>query len=882
MTDAPQRLSAALEGRYRIERELGQGGMATVYLAQDLKHDRKVAIKVLKPELAAVLGADRFVVEIKTTASLSHPHLLPLFDSGSADGFLYYVMPFVQGETIREKLNRETQLGVDEAVRIAREVADALDYAHRHGVIHRDIKPENVLLHDGRAMVMDFGIALAVSAAAGGRMTETGLSLGTPYYMSPEQATAEKEISARSDVYSLACVLYEMLAGSPPHVGASAQQIIMKIVTEEAEPVTKLRKSVPANVAAAVAQALEKLPADRFESAKAFAEALANRHFTTTASGVGPAATAGPSTWQSWVRDPRSWVALAAIAALGSISLLRTASADDAEQPRTLRFSIEVPDDSTILGIRPFAAGWGRAPVVSDDGRLIAFGAQKSTGNVIYVRRLDSFELFEIPGEGRLPVFSPDNTSIAFFRGAELWRVDLAEPVPTRVGRLPEAIWDVEAAAWHPDGRILIAASRGLWSVPAGGGEPRLLVAADSSGLERFDGVNVLRDGRILVTITAEAEQRTEVVTPDGARRIRIVPGFEWVQVVDDVMFYEQGGQARATLFDVRRLEPVGDAVALTDQPAARLGRSIAWVDGSGRRDVEPVWVSRDGAMTSLGLAPGPYLWTRISPDGNRVALVIGGTQVEGVFTIQLRSQTRSRVAGFTEPVWSADGRHVFTSRGNRPLGGLIMHIADGSLAPDTLLALDRGDAWATATSPDGRWLAYYGATLGSGEGSDPTDPNDLFFLDLGDRQSRRIRIGGGQKGARFSPDGQWVAYQSTEDGDEDVYVRPWPALEGKYQISTDGGTEPVWAPDGRTLYYRRGAEVVEVPITVQGGAIQRAAPTVLFTGNFFSVPTGDQSWDIDAGGRFLMLRPVPGARLDLNVTLNWIDEVRARLERAR
>jgi hypothetical protein len=210
------------------------------------------------------------------------------------------------------------------------------------------------------------------------------------------------------------------------------------------------------------------------------------------------------------------------------------------------------------------------------------------------------------------------------------------------------------------------------------------------------------------------------------------------------------------------------------------------------------------------------------------------------------------------------------------------MHIADGSLAPDTLLALDRGDAWATATSPDGRWLAYYGATLGSGEGSDPTDPNDLFFLDLGDRQSRRIRIGGGQKGARFSPDGQWVAYQSTEDGDEDVYVRPWPALEGKYQISTDGGTEPVWAPDGRTLYYRRGAEVVEVPITVQGGAIQRAAPTVLFTGNFFSVPTGDQSWDIDAGGRFLMLRPVPGARLDLNVTLNWIDEVRARLERAR
>ncbi|HXI22131.1 MAG TPA: serine/threonine-protein kinase, partial [Gemmatimonadales bacterium] len=255
----PERLSQALADRYRIERQLGQGGMATVYLAEDLKHDRRVAIKVLKPELAAVLGAERFVVEIKTTAALQHPHILPLFDSGAADGFLYYVMPYVEGETLRDKLNREKQLGVDEAVRITSEVADALDYAHRHGVIHRDIKPENILLHDGRPMVADFGIALAVSAAAGGRMTETGLSLGTPHYMSPEQATADKDISNRSDIYSLGSVLYEMLTGEPPHMGTSAQQIIMKIIAETAKPVTALRKSVPPNVAAAVARALEKL-----------------------------------------------------------------------------------------------------------------------------------------------------------------------------------------------------------------------------------------------------------------------------------------------------------------------------------------------------------------------------------------------------------------------------------------------------------------------------------------------------------------------------------------------------------------------------------------------------------------------------------------------
>ncbi len=206
MSDPVTRLNTALEGRYVIERELGKGGMATVYLADDVKHGRKVALKVLKPELAAVLGAERIEQEIKTTANLQHPHILPLFDSGEADSFLYYVMPFIDGETLREKLNRETQLGIEEAVKITTEVADALDYAHRQSVIHRDIKPENILLHDGRPMVADFGIALAVSAAAGGRMTETGLSLGTPHYMSPEQATAEKDLTNRSDIYSLGSV----------------------------------------------------------------------------------------------------------------------------------------------------------------------------------------------------------------------------------------------------------------------------------------------------------------------------------------------------------------------------------------------------------------------------------------------------------------------------------------------------------------------------------------------------------------------------------------------------------------------------------------------------------------------------------------------------
>ena len=276
MSDPVARLNTALQGRYAIERDLAHGGMATVYLAKDLRHERKVALKVLKPELAAIVGAERFLAEIKTTANLHHPHIVPLFDSGQADGFLFYVMPLVEGESLRERLVREKQLPIGDALEITTAVASALDYAHRHDVIHRDIKPENILLHDGHAMVADFGIALAVSAAGGSRLTQTGMSLGTPKYMSPEQAIGEGDVDARSDMYSLACVTYEMLAGEPPHVGRTAQAIVAKVITEEATRLTALRDTVPPHVDATVHKALQKLPADRFASVADFAEALAN------------------------------------------------------------------------------------------------------------------------------------------------------------------------------------------------------------------------------------------------------------------------------------------------------------------------------------------------------------------------------------------------------------------------------------------------------------------------------------------------------------------------------------------------------------------------------------------------------------------------------
>jgi serine/threonine protein kinase/Flp pilus assembly protein TadD len=279
--DAQTALGKALEGRYNIRRELGRGGMATVYLAEDLRHGRDVAVKVLHPELASALGADRFLREIRLAARLNHPRILPLFDSGEAGQFLYYVMPYIEGESLRDRLNRDRQLTLDEALEIGRGVASALDYAHRHKIVHRDIKPENIMLNEGEAMVMDFGIAKALTAAGADTLTQIGMVVGTPAYVSPEQAAGELEIDGRSDQYSLGCVVYEMLSGERPFTGPTAQAVLQKRFSEPVPSLSKVIDGVPEELETALQRALAKDPAARFDTAGAFAKALTPTQVTT-------------------------------------------------------------------------------------------------------------------------------------------------------------------------------------------------------------------------------------------------------------------------------------------------------------------------------------------------------------------------------------------------------------------------------------------------------------------------------------------------------------------------------------------------------------------------------------------------------------------------
>jgi tRNA A-37 threonylcarbamoyl transferase component Bud32/Tol biopolymer transport system component len=729
------RLASALADRYHLERELGQGGMATVYLARDLKHDRQVAIKVLKPELAAVLGADRFVQEIKTTAALQHPHILPLFDSGSADGFLYYVMPYIEGETLRIKLDREHQLGVDEAVKITTEVADALDYAHRHGVIHRDIKPENILLHDGRPMVADFGIALAVSAAAGGRMTETGLSLGTPHYMSPEQATAEKEITARSDVYSLASVLYEMLTGNPPHTGSTAQQIIMKIIAEPVPVVTSLRKSVPRNVAAALEKALEKLPADRFATAKEFSDALTNPSFTTTAAAV-PAGVAG-----------RRHVVVAAgvLLAAGGLAggwLLGRAGRAPVHAAAALSTSVLLPD---LLQLAPelLMSEGTETLALSPDGRQLVFAARHGDASQLYLRTLSRFDLRPLDGTAgaQAPFFSPSGDLVYFFGPRGLMRVTLADGRVALVRRAPPSQFAGEAwgGTVMADGRVVL--SQGYTSylivlTPAGD-SVRTIACTTSCGFPKSlpDGRHVLfGNGIALWVVDLETGKRAAVMQPaasGGEEMLHAVAGE--ADRNGHLVYATLDGRLYAAPFDAARFRVTGPAVAIADSVRLETGRGGAQfaVSPSGvlvyaPGDVAAVGIlvraDRSGKIDTIPAPPDDYDGLALSPDGRRLAVhasTAGGDRIEviDVATGKVTPWLAGRSLGL--PSWTTDGRQLVCTRGDTGLiGDPDQNTAPTPLPPGTgvghqVYALSDSGTY-LAASGDSVWVIRGGRRIGS------------------------------------------------------------------------------------------------------------------------------------------------------------------------
>lgn len=798
-------LRAALSERYAITRELGAGGMATVYLAEDIKHQRQVAIKVLRPELAAVLGADRFVQEIHTTAQLQHPNILPLFDSGSAEGFLYYVMPFVDGESLRDKLNRETQFGISESVRLISEIADALHYAHQQGVVHRDIKPENILLHAGRPMVADFGIALAVSAAAGGRMTETGLSLGTPHYMSPEQATAEKNITSRSDVYSLAAVLYEMLTGNPPHTGASVQQIIMKIVTEDAVPVRTLRKSVPANVEAALSKALEKVPADRFESAKALSDALHDTAFRldTVGHAGGSQATAA-GTWRHRLRDPffavPSAVAVAAIAlAVAAFVIRRVPAADDAPTIRTVLTGLS--PERTRLG--------GRRVAISSDGKTLVVGGPDE---MLYVRQADDTTFRQIPGtKGALhPAISPDGDWVAFTQGMGLVKVQLnGGPVVTIAESGSNPHWFAQDSIIYDYAGVLYIAVSGKSSRIADvhGGRPFML--PDRSGvLFEERSIGVMSTGGVMLLELATGE--TSLLVPGGSNP-RYIPAGE-------LLYGDYSLQAVfAAHFDLAKHKtsgapvPVLPSVAVFGGGAVQMDVSdngtLVYIGASARSEQYRLfWIDMVGAVTPLSLEPGAPSLPRISHDGSRLAYYESTGRSFAAYVYDFATGARTAFPGSLGgyAVWLPGDTSIYLSGP----GSTVLAATDGSGHARSIEYSARGPI--VGVSPDGEWVIVE-------EFNGPTAPDILIARGNTDTLDARpyLHATWAEMQPIVSPDGHWMAYVSDETGSGEVYIRSFPDPGPAARISTGGGSNPLWAPDGSALYYISSSDMYRAQLRI-------------------------------------------------------------------
>ena len=877
--DAVAQLTAALAGRYAIDREIGRGGMATVFLARDVRHNRKVALKVLDPELGAVLGVERFLSEIQVTANLQHPNLLPLFDSGEANGLLFYVMPFVEGESLRVKLQREKQLPVEDAIRVATAVASALDYAHRHGVIHRDLKPENILMHDEQPVVADFGIALAVSNAGGNRITQTGLSLGTPQYMSPEQATGDREIDGRTDIYSLGAVTYEMLVGEPPHDGKTSQAIIARILTDRPRSMRLLRETVPLRVDAAVLRALAKLPADRFHSAREFADALSGQGFAATApSAVDEAPPAVRPASRLWKVLP--W-AIAGVVVVAAAVEWRVAASRSVE-PSTLRYEIALPPNVDVTNNR------NNAVAISPGARYIAYIASRTDGTRrLMLRAADDVQPREVPGtEGAaFAMFSPDGASLAFLTNGQLLKVPVNGGKVEVIADVAEGASRFRGATWSRSGWIIVSNGTTLVKIPAVGGMVQPLTRLNATLGETGQYLPVaLADGKTMLYTSSAmggaANARIGVASiTDGSTKILDLRGAPLGVLAGQLIYTTAAGTVMAAPFDLANRRITGPPLSLADQAALNMPMgmtyadmasdgSLAYVSGALRR--QPVVIGLDGVPRPFG-EPGPYSWPRLSPDGKRIAFSVGALSQRDVWLLPLPAGplTRLTTEGVINdrPEWTPDGRAVVFRTNRRGRNALWVQPIDGGPAAPLFGRAD-SEIDEGVLSPDGQYLLLQRDSTGAGE---------LWYRAMrGDTTLHRIVALGGY-GGRFSPDGKWIVYASTESGTEQVYVRPFPSLANPVQVSLAGGGSPVWAPDGKRIYYVTGQQLTVATIGGTNPFTIASRAVALSRGYSFLGVHAD--YDVGTGGTVFAFQSPSGSTLV--VVKNLASELRERVRGA-
>jgi serine/threonine-protein kinase len=869
--------------------------MGEVYRALDTRLDRTVAIKILPAQLSSdPICKQRFEREAKTISSLNHPHICVLHDVGSQDGISYLVMECVEGETLAKRLEKGP-LPLEQVLKFGMQIADALDKAHRSGVVHRDLKPGNIMLTATGAKLLDFGLAKPVAVLADVAtltagvtqttpMTQEGAIVGTFQYMSPEQIEG-KDLDGRSDIFSLGAVLYEMLTGQRAFQGKSQLSVASAILEKDPPPISAVKPLTPLSLDHAIRRCLAKDPEERWQTARDLTleiKWLAESSSHTSLPSNAPARSLR-TRWGGAVVWGAASLLLVAVSALVALNLKLSPP-----PLRVSRFTITLPPGQQLAGL-----DGGPAVALSPDGTLIAYVARKGGAQLLYLRPLDSLDARPIAGteDAVCPFFSPDGLWLGFFGGNKLKKVSTQGGPAQTLGDVPMG----RGASWSDQGMIALAPTNNSslrqmldsggttqpvtrlnkgevghrWPEFMPGGKAVLFAAAATN----FNW----NHGHVAVQSIATNERRDLVQEATNPRYAN-----------SGHLIYVQGANLVAAPFDPQRTVVTGGGVPVVEgvlkstttgaaQYSISSTGSLIYVSGnedSGQSSL--VWVSRNGTEEPVAAPPRAYIFPRISPDGARVAVDIRGQESQiWLYDLNRGTLTRLTFEGSLSlsAVWTPDGKRLAVQSDKEGPLNIFLKPADGSSGLEQLTTsefLQFPMSW----SPDGQLLAF-------GE-INPNSGYDIWILRMSDHKAQPfLRTQYNESVPRFSPDGHWLAYVSDESGRWEVYVQPYPGPGGKWQISTEGGMEPTWNPEGGELFYRLSDKMMSVNIAT-GPTFKAGKPRVLFEKHYEPTPATGPNYDVSADGqRFLMLKPSDqetAAPTQINVVLNWSEELKRRV----
>jgi eukaryotic-like serine/threonine-protein kinase len=896
-------------GPYEILSSVGAGGMGEVYRARDTRLNRIVAIKVLPAHLAdRTESRERFEREAKTIASLNHPHICTLHDIGQQDGVDYLVMEYLEGETLAQRLLKGP-LPLEQVLQYAIEISDALDKAHRKGVTHRDLKPGNIMLTKTGTKLLDFGLAklrqdatpaipFSQASTAQDTLTAQGTILGTLQYMAPEQVEGKTDqIDARTDIFAFGAVVYEMATGKRAFEGKTQASLIAKILETDPPPMSSLQPMTPPVLDRVIKRCLAKDPDDRWQTARDLEVEL-----KWIAEGGSHAGASVPTAALKGVRaiGQRTLALifgmLLFVAVVTGLAVWNLKPAPSPASRFVSRYVITLPPGQQLAGLDR-----GPAVALSPDGTQLAYVARQGVTQQLYVQAMDSLDSKPIPGtEGAFaPFFSRDGQWLGFFAGGTLKKISMSGGAALPLGEAGTP----HGVSWGSHGIIAFAptTASALEQVSDEGGTPQPLTHLEKGDVSHRwpeflpGGRAVLFTAGINGATFANAQVAVQSVVT-GERR-NLIPGATQPRYAPSGhLVYAQGGGLSAVAFDPQRLAVTGAAVPVVEgvmqfpvsgaaQYSFSATGSLVYVAG-GIRSAQSklVWVSRNGAEQPLAVPAHAYGTPRLSPDGRRLAISIAGQETQ----IWLYDLSRETLTRFTfdgnyniNPVWTPDGKRIAFNTNKEGASNIFWQLADGSRGLERLTTSDYLHA-PTSWSPDGQLLAYHEVN--------PATGRDIWVLRMGDPSAGSGQVRKAQPflqtrfdeaDPRFSPDGRWMSYVSDESGRYEIYVQSYPGPGGKWQISTEGGTEPAWNRNGRELFYRSGNKMMAVDIATQP-SFAAGKPRMLFEGPYELPPFPITNYDVSLDGqRFLMLKPAEqeqAAPTQINVVLNWFEELKRRV----